>query len=213
MTYDGFSRDAQRYLDGEPHGALSADEARAADALRRASGQVAARLAAPDAGFDAIVMARIRAEGRRSPRTAWGWLVEPRSVRVRPVWIPLAAAAALAVWLVVPRFRPTDVPDVPVAAATLPDTVWVRFELAAPQARRVYLAGDFNRWEPEAVPLVRRGDGTWSVTVPLDVGEHRYQFVLDGTMWVPDPSTDAVDDGFGGRNSVIVVSPRGVVRS
>lgn len=212
MTHNGYTRDAHRYLDGEPHGALTAEEARAADALRRASTELAARLQGPDAAFDGRVMAKLRVEGRPS-RSAWSWLLEPRTVSVRPVWIPLAAAAALAVWLALPRSRPMVMPDAPMAAAILPDTVWVRFELSAPQARRVHLAGDFNRWEPEAVPLVRRADGTWSVTVPLNVGEHRYQFVLDGSMWVPDPSTDAVDDGFGGRNSVIVVSPRGVVRS
>ena len=32
-------------------------------------------------------------------------------------------------------------------------------------------------------------------------------------MLLPDPAAAVVDDGFGGRNSVIVVGPKGVVRS
>jgi 1,4-alpha-glucan branching enzyme len=62
--------------------------------------------------------------------------------------------------------------------------------------------------------MVRGSDGVWSVTVPLPVGEHRYEFVVDNRRWVPDPTAHSqVDDGFGGRNSVIVVGPKGLVRS
>ena len=62
--------------------------------------------------------------------------------------------------------------------------------------------------------MVRGTAGIWSVTVALPIGEHRYEFVVDQTRWVPDPTAHAqVDDGFGGRNSVIVVGPKGLVRS
>jgi len=90
----------------------------------------------------------------------------------------------------------------------------VHFELSAPQARAVAVAGSFNGWRPEALPMRRGTDGTWSVTVPLALGEYHYQFVVDGVRWVSDPTAHALeDDGFGGSNSVIVVGPKGVVRS
>jgi 1,4-alpha-glucan branching enzyme len=90
----------------------------------------------------------------------------------------------------------------------------VRFELVAPQARSVSVAGSFNGWQVGALPMTRVADGLWATTVALPVGEHRYEFVIDGTQWVPDPTAHVqVDDGFGGLNSVIVVGPKGLVRS
>ena len=76
------------------------------------------------------------------------------------------------------------------------------------------MAGSFNQWNAAALPLVRTAAGTWVATIPLAVGEHRYQFVVDGSRWIPDPAAPSqVDDGFGGTNSVIVVGPKGLVRS
>jgi hypothetical protein len=151
-----------------------------------------------------------RAPARRRPSFV-RWLLEPQ--QVRPAWgVALAAAAALVVWV---ARRPAVAPPAPaVAVAAAPDTIYVRFELAAPAAADVALAGSFNAWGNEAITLTRGSAGTWSVTVPLPVGEHRYSFVVDGETWVPDPRAHAqIDDGFGGTNSVIVVGPKGVVRS
>jgi hypothetical protein len=210
---ESFSRDAQRYLDGEPHGPLRADERARADALRRAVAAYGGTLGVPAASLEVRVMAAIR-EAPPPRRSPWAWALEPRTVRLRPIWIPLAAAAALAVWLAAPG-RAAREATAPVSAvpATRRDTVFVRFELRAPEARAVAVAGDFTEWRADVIPLSRRPDGTWTATVPLGVGEHRYQFVVDGERWVPDPATEAVEDGFGGRNSVIVVGPKGVVRA
>ncbi|MDP3772827.1 MAG: isoamylase early set domain-containing protein [Gemmatimonadales bacterium] len=170
-----------------------------------------------DAGLDDAVMAAVRARATPARRRAgWRWLVEPQSLKVRPIWAPvLAAAAAFTIWIA--GRGPAPVAPDPLAgarAAALADTVFVHFQLAAPGARVVAVAGSFNDWRPEAQPMVLGRDGWWSITVPLPVGEHRYQFVVDGARWLPDPSAHAqVDDGFGGANSVIVVGPRGLVRS
>ena len=86
------------------------------------------------------------------------------------------------------------------------DMVTVRFILNAPQARSVYLAGDFNSWNGEAYRLNREGrDGTWEIKVPLEKGKvYVYNFVLDGTTWIADPAVDAtIDDGFGGSGSLL----------
>jgi len=77
----------------------------------------------------------------------------------------------------------------------------VRFALRAGDATRVELAGSFNGWTP--APLERRPDGTFETVLPLEKGRHEYAFRVDGT-WQPDPAARAaVDDGFGGRNSVL----------
>ena len=82
----------------------------------------------------------------------------------------------------------------------------VRFTLHAPDARQVFLAGTFNRWDPSSHALTGPdGKGTWSLALALAPGRYEYLFVIDGTRWVPDPAASTADDGFGGRNSVVVV--------
>jgi hypothetical protein len=212
MSADNFSRDAQRYLDGEPHGELDGAERAAADGLRRSGRALRERLMAPSAALEDRVMAAVRAEPR-ARRSPLAWIVEPRTVRLRPVWVPVAAAAALALWVLGRQPRTELHMVAPAPLAQVSDTVFVHFELFAPEARAVSLAGDFNEWRPDGVRLVRSPAGAWSVTIPLRVGEHRYQFVVDGERWIPDPSGTGEDDGFGGRNSVIVVGPKGVART
>lgn len=83
----------------------------------------------------------------------------------------------------------------------------VRFQLDAPQARRVSLVGDFNGWDPSRVPMVRlTPGGPWAVKVSLPPGRHVYAFVVDGGV-TPDPgAARAVEDDFGTPSSVLVVS-------
>jgi len=214
MTDRGaFGVEAQRYLDGEPSGELSARERAAADRLAQLAREYAGRIEPVSAALDDAVMAAVRRRGAvPAERGAWRWLVASHRVSVRPVWVAaLAAAAALVLWLA-PRRPELSRGSVPVAAAA--DTVFVRFELVAPAARSVAVAGSFNGWRTDALPMVRGAAGVWFITVPLPIGEHRYDFVVDRTRWVTDPTAHAqVEDGFGGRNSVIVVGPKGLVRS
>ena len=85
--------------------------------------------------------------------------------------------------------------------STLRDTLrLVRLMFDAPEARSVAVAGDFNRWDADATSLTReRGSRTWSVTLALREGEHRYAFVVDGTRWVPDPRAEQTARGEDGR--------------
>jgi hypothetical protein len=85
--------------------------------------------------------------------------------------------------------------------STLRDTLrLVRLMFDAPDARRVAVAGDFNRWDADATTLTReRGSRSWSVTLALRDGEHRYAFVVDGTRWVPDPRAGRTARGEDGR--------------
>jgi len=183
------------------------------DDLDRATAALRNRLKGPDASLDDRVMRAISAAPGHRPSVVRRLFVP--SVRIPPVFIPLAAAALLLVWFAGTKFadRPTATAPAVAAAAPASDTVYVRFELTQPDAREVHLAGDFNEWRPGAISLARSPDGVWSVTLPMTVGQHAYQFVIDGQRWVPDPRAAVVDDGFGGRNSVIVVGPKGVVRS
>lgn len=206
---DAFGANAHRYLDGAPHGDLSPEERREADLVLQAVQAWTDELEPPTAALDDAVMARIRAKAPRKADRGWRWLVRPQPIRLRPVWVPVAAAATLALWML------AGPPPPPVAAggATV-DTVFVRFQLIAPDADVVSVAGSFSDWTADAYPMTREDGGVWSITLPLPVGEHQYQFVIDGERWIPDPRSHAlVEDGFGGTNSVVIVGPRGVVQS
>jgi cyclomaltodextrinase / maltogenic alpha-amylase / neopullulanase len=80
----------------------------------------------------------------------------------------------------------------------------VTFVHSAPGAGQVYLAGEFNSWSDSANPM-QQADGVWTVTLQMDPGEYLYKFVVDGN-WKEDPGNpQTVDDGFGGKNSLLVV--------
>jgi Glycogen recognition site of AMP-activated protein kinase len=52
-------------------------------------------------------------------------------------------------------------------------------------ARKVYLAGDFNNWDPAAL-LMKKQEGGWVFPVHLAPGKHLYKFIVDGE-WILDP--------------------------
>lgn len=68
----------------------------------------------------------------------------------------------------------------------------VTFKLPT-EAEQAALLGEFNAWNPEANPMKRRKDGTFSVTVSLDAGqEYRFRYLIDGKEWTNDDYPDAV---------------------
>lgn len=67
----------------------------------------------------------------------------------------------------------------------------VNFYCAAPNAKQVWLVGDFNNWSPTAAPMQRRFDGWWFLQVLLPHGHHRYRFLVDGKP-VLDPKASGV---------------------
>jgi len=83
----------------------------------------------------------------------------------------------------------------------------VEIVFTAPQAASVTIVGDFNGWDPQRTQLVRAShEGLWRARLKLVPGVYQYSFVLDGSAWVSDPLAKTVlADGFGGKNSVIIV--------
>lgn len=72
------------------------------------------------------------------------------------------------------------------------------------KTKRVFLAGDFNNWDPAGIPMFRR-NGVYRKKVELSRGEHQYKFVVDGE-WIADPrSPNQVPNGLGSTNSVLNV--------
>ena len=85
-----------------------------------------------------------------------------------------------------------------------------RFSYAPPgKVESVFLAGSFNAWSRDALPMERDDDGHWHASVPLPPGRWLYKFVVDGRSWRPDPRNEEREpDGHGGSNSVLRLGRR-----
>lgn len=86
----------------------------------------------------------------------------------------------------------------------------VTFSFAAPAGvETVTLAGTFNGWNRFAHPMQDPdGDGVFTIVISLKPARYEYKFVVDGQRWYHDPNaTESAPDGFGGKNSVLVVKP------
>lgn len=87
-----------------------------------------------------------------------------------------------------------------------PKTKSVVLELAAPYARMVYLAGEFNDWSDQSHPLKQDAKtGLWKITIKLQPGLYHYKFVVDGEWW-SDPSNPNWEwNQYGSHNSFLKV--------
>jgi len=164
----------------------------------------------------ALFDARVMDEVLRTPsglRARIASLVQPRTFRVSPL-VALAAGLLFAVsvagsLLYVLPASPRAVAHTP--ARTAPGSPIVQFGFVAPHASSVALVGDFNDWDPKATPLrAASTGGVWSVEVPIQPGRHLYAFVVDGTVWRPDPAAPkATGEDFGEPNSALTVADPG----
>ncbi|HEY7485518.1 MAG TPA: isoamylase early set domain-containing protein [Streptosporangiaceae bacterium] len=72
--------------------------------------------------------------------------------------------------------------------------VRVTFCLADHADGVVSVVGDFNNWEPGRHELVERRNGTWTVSVILEPGIHRFRYLATGGRWFDDEHADTIDD-------------------
>ncbi len=87
------------------------------------------------------------------------------------------------------------------------NSVPVLFEITAPGASSVSVAGSFNGWSTTANVFSQNGD-TWTVQVDLGQGDHYYKFVVDGNWQIDASNPFTAPDGYGGVNSHLLVGPR-----
>ena len=80
----------------------------------------------------------------------------------------------------------------------------VTFTVHADKGKAVYVAGEFNKWNPTAKKMAYKA-GVYTATVKLEAGTYQYKFVIDGT-WCADPeNVNSVANDQGTFNSVIEV--------
>jgi len=86
----------------------------------------------------------------------------------------------------------------------------VTFKLAKDDingANRVYLAGDFNNWDIESIPMKKLKSGEYTISIDLEKGkEYQFKYVIDGMKWINETEADKyVPNQFLTENSVVVV--------
>lgn len=82
----------------------------------------------------------------------------------------------------------------------------VTFTVHADKGKEVFLAGEFNGWDPAAKKLAYKArSSVYTTTLNLAPGTYQYKFVIDGT-WCADPeNVNSVQNDQGTFNSVIEV--------
>lgn len=92
------------------------------------------------------------------------------------------------------------------AAPAKPVAKEVTFTVHADNGKNVYLAGEFNGWDPTAKKMTYKAkEGVYSASLKLKPGTYQYKFVVDGT-WCADPeNVNSVANDQGTFNSIVVV--------
>ena len=82
----------------------------------------------------------------------------------------------------------------------------VTFTVHADAGKAVFVAGEFNGWDPTAKKMAYKArQGVYAAEVKLAPGTYQYKYVIDGT-WCADPeNVNAVANDQGTFNSVITV--------
>jgi len=80
------------------------------------------------------------------------------------------------------------------------------FTIHAEKGKAVFLAGDFNGWDPTAKKMAYKArSGIYTATIKLAAGTYQYKFVIDGT-WCADPeNANAAPNEHGTFNSIVTV--------
>ncbi|MEO6670428.1 MAG: hypothetical protein ABIN36_13180, partial [Ferruginibacter sp.] len=87
------------------------------------------------------------------------------------------------------------------AAFEVRDSI-VRFFIRNNQeARRVMLAGSFNNFSPDALPM-QKTDSGWITNVKLGPGKYWYKFIVDGNWRIDEDNQLRENDGKGNTNSI-----------
>jgi 1,4-alpha-glucan branching enzyme len=86
-----------------------------------------------------------------------------------------------------------------------PKLMKTEFNLSAPQAGSVFVAGNFNQWNLSAHPLKRDKKGAWKISLALGLGRYEYRFLVDGE-WQNDPNcASLVENPFGTLNCLRIL--------
>ena len=81
-------------------------------------------------------------------------------------------------------------------------------EAAAPDAKSVYIVGDFNNWNTSVNPMKRLANGDYSTTLDLETGkEYQFLYLIDDSKWKNDWNADKyVKSPYGDNDNSVVMT-------
>jgi len=88
--------------------------------------------------------------------------------------------------------------------APQPELRFVKFSVKIAGAKEVKIAGDFNKWNPDALPLTRKDKTHWETILPLPPGRYGYLCRIDGQD-VLDPLNPDTEVESGRKVSILTV--------
>ncbi|MBU1727446.1 MAG: AAA family ATPase [Candidatus Omnitrophica bacterium] len=91
----------------------------------------------------------------------------------------------------------------------LPRLSEVVLSISAPDAKEVYVAGDFNNWQlGDSGRMEKADNGTWRKSVNLAKGRYHYRFVIDG-KWTEDSGNPLSEmNPYGQMDSLLEVASK-----
>lgn len=84
----------------------------------------------------------------------------------------------------------------------------VTFSIQAKEAKTVEVAGAFNNWESQNMPLKKLKNGTFKGSLNLQTNKnYEFKYVVDGNSWINDESADKYvwNDFAASENSLLVL--------
>jgi 1,4-alpha-glucan branching enzyme len=77
---------------------------------------------------------------------------------------------------------------------------------AAAGAKKLFLAGEFNEWNPTVLPM-RKAKGEFSASLELPAGSpYQYRYVTEAGVWLNDTEADCyVYSAFADSDNSVVV--------
>jgi 1,4-alpha-glucan branching enzyme len=69
----------------------------------------------------------------------------------------------------------------------------------------VFLAGEFNGWDTQTLPMKKDKSGIWKTKIKLSLGRHEYKFFSDN-VWVESlPGVEQVSNTLGTKDFIVWV--------
>jgi hypothetical protein len=137
------------------------------------------------------------------------FLTRKHEFRISLIGALAAATASLAaLTLSINLLLPSTAADKPPTDQPVPYYL-MRFSYNDPEAKQVYVAGSFNNWHKEQIPLTdSTGNGLWVGALPIKPGLYEYMFYVDGKWVTDDRAGRFKDDGFGRKNAILQLGPQ-----
>ena len=84
----------------------------------------------------------------------------------------------------------------------------VTLEIQDLPGRNVFVAGDFNNWQPVKKLSEKNHPGIYRCRLMLAPGEYQYKFCIDGEWRADAANPNFVPNEFGSLNSVLIIGDK-----